>query len=45
MMNPYRIGLGPGHKRLPQMSHGKAPVVTMILGLGKTRGEKADQGE
>ena len=43
MINPYRIGLGPGHKRPPQMSHSKAPVVTMILGLEKNK--KRRRGE
>ena len=43
MINPYRIGLGPGHKQPPQMSHGKAPVVTMILGLEKNK--KRRRGE
>ena len=45
MMNSYRIVLGPGQQRPPQMSHGKAPVITIILELEKSRGEREDQGE
>ena len=50
-MNLYQIGLGPGNKQPPQMSHGKSQYhsycanPSIILELGKTRGEREDQGE
>ena len=41
LINPYRIGRGPGYQRPPQVSHDRAPVEIMLLfGLMKTRGER-----
>ena len=41
LINPYRIGRGPGYQRPPQELHGTSPVEYMLLlGLVKTRGER-----
>ena len=36
MINPYRIGRGPGYQQLPQVLHDWAPVeIMLLLGLRK----------
>ena len=45
-MNPYRLGRVLGYPQPPQVSHGRAPVeIMLLLGLGKTRGEREEKGE
>ena len=39
LINPYRIGRGPGYQRLPQVPHSRAPVEIMLL-LVKTRADR-----
>ena len=46
IMNPYWIGRGPGYQRLPQVSHDRAPVETMILlGSVKSGGKREEEGD
>ena len=41
MINPYRIGRGPGYQRPPQVSHSREPVeIMLLLNIAKTKGEK-----
>ena len=45
LINPYRIGRGPGYQRPPQVSRGKVPVeIMLLLGLVKTRREGEEEG-
>ena len=44
IMNPYRIGRGPGYQRPPQVSHGRAPVkIMLLLNIVKTREEREEE--
>ena len=46
VMNPCWIGCGPGCQRPPHVSHGKATVeIILLLGLGKTKGEREEEGK
>ena len=46
IMNPYRIGRGPGYQRPTQVSFGGAPVaIILLLNVVKTRGERRKASE
>ena len=46
IINPYRIGRGPGYQRPPQVSHSRAPVeIMLLLNIVKIRAEKEEESE
>ena len=46
IINPYRIGLGPGYQRSPQVSHRRASVkIMLLLNKVKIRAEREEEGE
>ena len=46
IVNPYRIGRGPGYQRPPQVSHSRAPKeIMLLLNKVKIRAEREEEGE
>ena len=46
IINPYRIGRGPGYQQQPQVSHSSAPVeIMLLLNIVKIRAEREEEGE
>ena len=46
IVNPYRIGRGPGYQRPPQVSHSRAPAkIMLLLNKVKIRAEREEEGK
>ena len=46
VIDPYRIGRGPGYQRPLQVSHSRAPVeIMLLLNIVKIRAEREEEGE
>ena len=46
IINPYRIGRGPGYQQPPQVLHSRAPVeIMLLLNIVKIKAKKEEESE
>ena len=46
LINPYRIGRGPGYQQPPQVSQSRASVeIILLLNIAKIRAEREEEGD